>query len=201
MCIRDRYQRRVRGPDNMPPRGFRFADTVTISRPRTNCTSKVDGTKDRPDAEWRAQLTEVQYQVLRLKDTDPRGFTAAKGGFDDHYDVGEYHCAGCETLLYTSRMKFDCGCGWPGFWDCVPGAVREHSDADGRRVEILCTACNGHLGHVFRGEGFDNPPPNERHCVNSTSLVFIKTEDSDSPGEDAASTELTSQTQTSDCGG
>eukprot|EP00658_Telonema_sp_P-2_P082436 TRINITY_DN8715_c0_g2_i4.p1 TRINITY_DN8715_c0_g2~~TRINITY_DN8715_c0_g2_i4.p1 ORF type:complete len:187 (-),score=0.76 TRINITY_DN8715_c0_g2_i4:362-922(-) len=122
-------------------------------------------------------------------------------GFDDHYDVGEYHCAGCETLLYTSRMKFDCGCGWPGFWDCVPGAVREHSDADGRRVEILCTACNGHLGHVFRGEGFDNPPPNERHCVNSTSLVFIKTEDSDSPGEDAASTELTSQTQTSDCGG
>ena len=56
--------------------------------------------------------------------------------------------------LYTSAMKFDCGCGWPGFWGCIPGAVRDSADADGMRVEILCNACDGHVGHVFRGEGF-----------------------------------------------
>jgi peptide-methionine (R)-S-oxide reductase len=71
-------------------------------------------------------------------------------------------------------MKFDCGCGWPGFWTCLPKAVREEADADGRRVELLCNACNGHLGHVFRNEGFSNPPPNERHCINSVSLRFVR---------------------------
>lgn len=135
----------------------------------TNCASlaEADGSKDVGDAVWRQRLTEAQYHILREKGTDPRGI-----GLDDCFDDGTYSCAACDTPLYTSAMKFACGCGWPGFWDCIPKAVRELPDADGRRTEILCNACGSHLGHVFRGEGFSNPPPNERHCVNSTSVRF-----------------------------
>lgn len=148
-----------------------YASTTHSRCMMTHCAqvSEKDGSKDKTDAEWRAQLTEQQYQVLRRKATDRRGV----GEYDDFYEDGNYVCAGCGTLLYTSAMKFRCGCGWPGFWDCVPKAVREERDADGSRTEILCNACNGHLGHVFRGEGFTNPPPNERHCVNSTSINFV----------------------------
>ncbi len=97
----------------------------------------------------------------------------AKGGFDDKYEKGAYVCAACKTKLYTSDMKFDCGCGWPGFWRHIDGAVDEHADADGRRVEVVCSNCKSHLGHVFRNEGFTNPPPNVRECVNSLSLAFV----------------------------
>jgi peptide-methionine (R)-S-oxide reductase len=136
---------------------------------KTALIAQKDGSKDKPDAEWKALLSPKQYQVLRGKGTDrPR-----QGEYDDFYKPGTYVCAGCATLLYTSVMKFDCGCGWPGFYDCCPLAVREEPDEDGSRVEILCNACNGHLGHVFRGEGFGNPKPDERHCVNSTSLRFV----------------------------
>ena len=121
--------------------------------------------------EWKATLTPVQYHILREKGTDPVG-----GKYDDLFDDGEYVCAACKTPLYTSAMKFACGCGWPGFWDCIPKTVREQPDKDGRRVEIVCNACNSHLGHVFRNEGFSNPPPNERHCVNNTSIIFIPAE-------------------------
>lgn len=125
------------------------------------------GVKDIPDAQWRQKLTPAAYRVLRQKATEPVG-----GPLDNFFSPGDYLCAGCRTPLYTSSMKFACGCGWPGFWDCLPGAVREVPDPDGHRTEIVCHACNSHLGHVFRGEGFRNPPPNERHCVNSISLVF-----------------------------
>ena len=138
----------------------------------TSCTAQaheVDGSKSLDDAAWKATLTPSEYAVLRLRQTD-RPF---HGALDKCFDMGNYCCAACSSLLYTSEMKFDCGCGWPGFWTCVPKAVREVPDADGLRVEIVCNACGGHLGHVFRGEGFSNPPPNERHCVNSTSLRFI----------------------------
>ncbi|CCW62236.1 unnamed protein product [Phytomonas sp. EM1] len=136
----------------------------------TNCAQpdEKDGSKDIGDVAWRAKLTASQYRVLRRKATDPRG-----GHYDNFFGDGMYVCAGCGTPLYASAMKFACGCGWPGFWDCLPKAVREEPDADGMRTEILCNACNGHLGHVFRGEGFKNPPPNERHCVNSSSIMFI----------------------------
>jgi peptide-methionine (R)-S-oxide reductase len=117
-------------------------------------------------------LTKSQYYVLREKGTDPRHLTVAKGGYDDLYDKGTYSCAACGVALYTSAMKFDCGCGWPGFWTNISKTVREEPDKDGLRVEIVCNACNSHLGHVFRNEGFKNPEPNERHCVNSTSLKF-----------------------------
>lgn len=123
------------------------------------------------DEEWRAQLTPATFKVLRKKATEPRGVTLAKGGFDDMYDEGTWVCAGCGAALYTHEMKFDCGCGWPGFKANIAGAVREETDADGSRCEVLCKACDGHLGHVFRGERMT--PENERHCVNSCSLAFI----------------------------
>lgn len=141
-----------------------------MSSSTTHCAQphEIDGSKDVGDAEWRKQLSSAEYRVLRDKGTDPRHMP-----LDRFFEEGSYVCAGCKTLLYTSEMKFDCPCGWPAFFDCVPKAVRESPDADGQRVEILCNACNGHLGHVFRGEGFDNPPPNERHCVNSTAIAFV----------------------------
>ena len=137
----------------------------------TALPNERDGSKDVGDAVWRERLSPQQFAVLRGKGTD----RPHVGKYDDFYEKGTYDCSGCGAPLYTSAMKFECGCGWPGFWDCLPKAVREEPDADGRRVEILCNACNGHLGHVFRGEGFDNPK-NERHCVNSTSLVHRKEE-------------------------
>ncbi|ESS65278.1 peptide methionine sulfoxide reductase B8 [Trypanosoma cruzi] len=135
----------------------------------THCAShaETDGSKDIDDAAWRRKLTPEQFHILREKGTDPRF-----GPYSDHFEPGEYLCAACGTLLYKSEMKFRCGCGWPAFWDCVPGAVREEPDSDGVRTEIVCNACNSHLGHLFRGEGLCNPPPNERHCVNSTSIRF-----------------------------
>lgn len=144
-----------------------------MSRSASSHTALIaerDGSKDVGDAEWQKRLSPVQFRILRKKGTDPRHL-----GYDNHYPkTGLYACAACHTPLYTAQMKFDCGCGWPGFWDCMPKAVREEADADGSRVEILCNACNGHLGHVFRNEGFSNPEPNERHCVNSTSIEYVE---------------------------
>ena len=129
---------------------------------------KETGDKDVGEAQWREILTPTQFKVLRMKATEPR-----RGFFDEFNKKGKYICAGCKTDLYESWMKFECGCGWPGFFTNIPGAVTEKADKDGSRIEITCTACRAHLGHIFRGEGFKNPPPNERHCVNSVSLAFV----------------------------
>ena len=128
----------------------------------TNLASvaEADGSKDIGEAAWKAKLSAAQFRVLREKATDPRGMALD-------------NCSGCQTPLYTSAMKFACTCGWPAFYDCLPKAVRAVPETDGSsRVEIVCNACNGHLGHVFHGEGFSNPT-DERHCVNSTSLNFV----------------------------
>ena len=147
----------------------------TAIRSAASATSKSpSGRLDMGNDAWKKKLSPVQFSVLRQAKTEPRGITIDEGGFDDHYvPDGEYLCAACESPLYTSAMKFDCGCGWPGFWTNIKDAVTERPETDGsNRVEITCSACNSHLGHLFRGEGFSNPEPNERHCVNSVSLQF-----------------------------
>lgn len=141
--------------------------------PSTNLAKEPALSKRKSEDEWKQVLTTTQFKVLRRKATEPRKINIAKGGWDDHFEKGTYVCSGCKTPLYTSEHKFDCGCGWPGFWTNIKDRVYEQRDSDGFRCEILCAECGGHLGHVFRGEGFGNPAPNERHCVNSVSVAFV----------------------------
>ncbi|CAK4668161.1 hypothetical protein LEN26_012357 [Aphanomyces euteiches] len=117
--------------------------------------------------DWRKKLTPARFRILRLKETEYPG----TGVYDKHNEKGVYVCGGCGAPLYTSAHKFDSGCGWPAFFDAVPDAVKEVPDADGHRTEIVCSKCGGHLGHVFRNEGFPTPT-DTRHCVNSLSLDF-----------------------------
>lgn len=114
------------------------------------------------------KLTEEEQRVILRKGTE-MPFT---GEFEKMKDKGMFVCRQCEAPLYQSTDKFDSGCGWPSFDDEVTNSIEKVLDADGRRVEIICANCKGHLGHVFTGEGFT--PKNTRHCVNSISLKFIK---------------------------
>ncbi|KFK28764.1 hypothetical protein AALP_AA7G043700 [Arabis alpina] len=125
------------------------------------------GSIPKQDEEWRAILSPEQFRILRQKGTENRG----KGEFTKLFDEGLYSCAGCATPLYKSTTKFDSGCGWPSFFDAIPGAIKQTSEAGGRRMEITCANCDGHLGHVVKGEGFPTPT-DQRHCVNSVSLKF-----------------------------
>jgi peptide-methionine (R)-S-oxide reductase len=129
----------------------------------------------KPDSAWRAQLSPAQFRVLREAGTEP----PHTGEYDKHYpSKGVYACAGCEAPLYTADQKFKSGCGWPAFFDAIPGALVRKEDVSWgmKRIEILCANCGGHLGHVFKGEGYDTPT-DERHCVNSVSLRFKEDEE------------------------
>ncbi len=120
------------------------------------------------EAEWRAQLTEDQFQVLRKEATE-RPFTSP---LNDEKRPGMFHCAGCDLPLYDAKTKFDSGTGWPSFYESLENAVgtKEDNSFFTTRTEVHCRRCGGHLGHIFD----DGPPPTgKRHCINGVSLTFL----------------------------
>ncbi len=113
------------------------------------------------------ELTKEEAYVILRKGTERAG----TGEYELLMDPGTYICRQCNAAIFTSEHKFASHCGWPSFDDEIEGSVRRQIDADGRRTEILCNNCDGHLGHVFEGEQYTDK--NVRHCVNSISMKFI----------------------------
>lgn len=127
----------------------------------------------RTDDEWRETLTAEQYNILREAGTErPNGETYRE--FKQQPE-GAYHCAGCGALLFSSNEKFDSHCGWPSFYDPAKAEnVTSKRDESGGmvRIEVNCARCDGHLGHVFEGEGY-NTPTDQRYCINGGGLKFV----------------------------
>ena len=128
---------------------------------------------EKTEEEWKSKLSEKQFYILRKAGTErPYGKEyeefKKQGG-------GRYLCAGCDTELFTSETKFDSRCGWPSFYD--PADAENVNTFDDfhlgyRRTEVRCAVCDGHLGHVFKGEGFDTPT-DKRYCINGAILKFV----------------------------
>ena len=113
------------------------------------------------------ELTSEEKRVIEDKATEP----AFIGEYDNFYEDGTYICRKCNAPLFSSKSKFDAGCGWPAFDYSFPNSIRRVTDPDGTRTEIECTSCGGHLGHEFVGELLTQK--NTRECVNSLSIRFI----------------------------
>ena len=140
--------------------------------PKVKLSLNLDNNKEsdsmkKTEAEWKRILTSGEYHILREKGTE-RAFT---GEYDGHFDNGTYLCAGCGSELFESNTKYRSGCGWPAFYEALPESVKETEDSSYgmKRIEITCSKCDGHLGHVFN----DGPQPSGlRYCINSVSMDF-----------------------------
>ena len=121
---------------------------------------------------WNKNLSKKEYQILREGGTE-QPYT---GKYNNHFEDGVYVCKGCGKPLYKSKSKFDSGCGWPSFDECIKNSIEYKKDLKigVLRIEILCSNCGGHQGHVFN----DGPTKtNQRYCVNSASIDFIPKKD------------------------
>lgn len=140
------------------------------SHPKTQKNKEMSTKINKTEAEWKTILTTDQYRILREKGTEYPG----TGQYYMHFEKGTYLCAACKTPLFESDAKFESHCGWPSFDKAIEGKVEYKRDTSHGmiRTEIICTACGGHLGHVFD----DGPQETtgQRFCVNSLSIDFKK---------------------------
>ena len=127
---------------------------------------------NKTEAEWKEVLSPQEYYVLREKGTDRPG----DGGYTKHFEKGTYHCAACDAQLFESGTKYESHCGWPSFDDAIKGSVEYILDKSHgmTRTEIVCTNCDGHLGHVFDDGPADTT--GKRYCVNTSSIRFEKSQ-------------------------
>ena len=142
----------------------------------TSAPSEPPGKLVKTTEQWRETLTPEQFHILRESGTErPNGNTYRQFKAQS---TGTYHCAGCGSYLFSSREKFDSHCGWPSFFDPAKAenvTTNRDISAGMIRIEVTCTACGGHLGHIFEGEGF-NTPTDQRYCINGAALKFFPTE-------------------------
>ena len=124
--------------------------------------------ENRTEEYWKKNLSKKEFQILRKGGTE----YPYTGKYNNHFEYGVYVCKGCGKPLYKSKSKFDSGCGWPSFDECIKNSIEYKKDfkIGMLRIEILCSNCGGHQGHVFN----DGPTKtNQRYCVNSASIDFI----------------------------
>jgi peptide-methionine (R)-S-oxide reductase len=142
------------------------AQNTSSNVPATKPAAPTSTSKKTNPMAWNP-LTPEETRIIVNKGTEYPG----TGELLNNKEKGTYVCRRCDAPLYKSDSKFESNCGWPSFDDEIKGAVKRIADPDGMRTEIVCANCDGHLGHVFLGEGFT--AKNTRHCVNSVSMKFV----------------------------
>lgn len=160
--------------------GLMVATSIAQDQGKKNIMETKEKAPEQPksevtktDEEWKKLLTPEQYRVLRQAGTEPANSPVYKQ-FKEQA-AGTYYCAGCGAELFSSDHKFDSHCGWPSFYDASNNknvTLRSDLTHGMVRTEVICTACKGHLGHLFKGEGFDTPK-DQRYCINGVTLLFV----------------------------